>query len=55
LLSPILPTIKTNMIEFQNTNRKNVTVTQSSRTRLTNIFSQYIEKFGYKFYTINHE
>lgn len=54
LLGPILPTIKTNMIKFQNTNRKNITVTQSSRTRLTNIFSQYIEKFGYKFYSINH-
>jgi hypothetical protein len=54
ILGPILPTIKTKNNNSQNSRmRRQVNVTQSTRTRLTNIFNQHLLNLGYNFISIN--
>jgi len=55
LLGPILPTIPTKNNLLQNSKmRRQIDITQSTRTRITNLFNYYIANLGYSHYTINH-
>lgn len=58
VLGPILPIVHSAEQYSHKAIRRNILVTQSSRTRLTNIFNKELEnlclKNSYKFYTINH-
>jgi len=55
LLGPILPTIPTRNNLIQNSKmRRQIDVTQATRTRITNMFNLYISNLGYNFYSINN-
>jgi hypothetical protein len=54
LLGPILPTIPTKNNLIQNSKmRRQIDVTQTTRTRITHLFNYHISKLGYNHYTIN--